>query len=388
MLAVAIDFSKAFNRQNHNILIELLSDLGVPGWLLRIVKGFLENREMEVFFKGEKSGRKKLPGGGPQGTVLGMFLFLILINAAGFQEKIKNMGEIVTNPAINKRLPIRKIHMKWIDDMTAAESIHLKENLSLNPNPVQPLQYHERNGYYLPPNKSELQTLLNNLEAYTKQYQMKLNETKTKAILFNRATKYDFQPKLTLKGDQTQLEVVEEVCLLGVKVRSDLSWKSNTAAMCKTAYARLWMLRRLKPLGASDDELLDVYDKQIRCIVEYATPVWTPGLTQAEVNQIERVQKAAFAIILEKRYTSYSEVLKLLDRNTLQQRRSELNLRFATKCLKSEKYKHWFQHVLPTNQVLKTRSVKPSGLLPVQARTQAFEKSPIAYLTRLINGNM
>ena len=78
---------------------------------------------MEVFFKGEKSGRKKLPGGGPQGTVLGMFLFLILINAAGFQENIKSMGEIITNPAINKRQPLQKIHMKWIDDMTAAESI-------------------------------------------------------------------------------------------------------------------------------------------------------------------------------------------------------------------------------------------------------------------------
>ena len=77
MLAVAIDFSKAFNRQNHSILIELLSDLGVPGWLLQIVIGFLEDRTMEVHFKGEKSEKKKLPGGGPQGTILGMFLFLI-----------------------------------------------------------------------------------------------------------------------------------------------------------------------------------------------------------------------------------------------------------------------------------------------------------------------
>ena len=83
VLAVAVDFSKAFNRQNHLILIELLSDLGVPGWLLQIVVGFLENREMEVSLDGEKSGRKSLPGGGPQGTILGLFLFLILINAAG-----------------------------------------------------------------------------------------------------------------------------------------------------------------------------------------------------------------------------------------------------------------------------------------------------------------
>ena len=63
VLAVAVDFSKAFNRQNHNIVIDLLSDLGVPGWLLRIVMGFLENREMEVNFIVETSSRKRFPEG-------------------------------------------------------------------------------------------------------------------------------------------------------------------------------------------------------------------------------------------------------------------------------------------------------------------------------------
>ena len=79
VLAVTVDFSKAFNRQNHFILVELLSELGVPGWLLKIIIGFLKDREMEVIYKGVKSSRKKLLGGGPQGTILGMFLFLILM---------------------------------------------------------------------------------------------------------------------------------------------------------------------------------------------------------------------------------------------------------------------------------------------------------------------
>ena len=41
VLAVLIDFSKAFNRQDHHILITLLCDLGVPGWLLNIFASFL-----------------------------------------------------------------------------------------------------------------------------------------------------------------------------------------------------------------------------------------------------------------------------------------------------------------------------------------------------------
>ena len=182
VLVVAVDFLKAFNRQNHNILIELLSDLGVPGWLLRIVMGFLEDRELEVFFKGEKSSRKRLPGGGPQGTVLGMFLFLILINSAGFKEKIKNTGKIITNPAINKRKPMEKIHMKWIDDMTAAESIHIKKTTEVNPTPMQPFRYRERTGHFSPTESSKLQTMLNELEVYTNEHQMKINRAKTKVI--------------------------------------------------------------------------------------------------------------------------------------------------------------------------------------------------------------
>ena len=74
-MAVAVDFSKAFNRQNHNILIELLSDLGVPGWLLQIVIGFLENRHMEVHFKGEKSGKKDFQEGAPNELFWECFFF-------------------------------------------------------------------------------------------------------------------------------------------------------------------------------------------------------------------------------------------------------------------------------------------------------------------------
>ena len=108
-------------------------------------------------------------------------------------------------------------------------------------------------------------------------------------------------------------------------------WRSNTLAMCQNAYSRLWMLRRLKPLGASVDKLLEVYDKQIRCMVEFPSPVWTPGITLEETNQIGRVQKATFDIILGNQYTSYARALTSLDRVTLSARRHDINLKFAHK---------------------------------------------------------
>ena len=82
VLACFVDFEKAFNRQDHSILITKLSDMGVPSWLLKIVISFLKDRSMVVRYKGQTSSMKNLPGGGPQGALLGLFLFLVLINGA------------------------------------------------------------------------------------------------------------------------------------------------------------------------------------------------------------------------------------------------------------------------------------------------------------------
>ena len=90
-----IDFSKAFNIINHNTIITILSDMGVPGWLLRVVMGFLTYRKLILRYKGGSSSKKSLPGGAPQETRLGLFLFLILINDAGYQYQYhKNMGQL------------------------------------------------------------------------------------------------------------------------------------------------------------------------------------------------------------------------------------------------------------------------------------------------------
>ena len=58
--------------------------MSVPGWLLNIIVSYLSTRELIVCHKGQQSSRKSLPGGTGQGTVLGMFLFLVLISKAGF----------------------------------------------------------------------------------------------------------------------------------------------------------------------------------------------------------------------------------------------------------------------------------------------------------------
>ena len=59
-------------------------------------------------------------------------------------------------------------------------------------------------------------------------------------------------------------------------------------------------------MGANQSDLLDVYTKQVRCILELAVPAWQGGLSQAEKTDLERIQKTACHIILGQDYVSYS----------------------------------------------------------------------------------
>ena len=95
-------------------------------------------------------------------------------------------------------------------------------------------------------------------------------------------------------------------------------------------------------------------------------------------------KKCAFAIILAEKYSTYQNALKRLNRKTLASRRADLNLNFAKKSFRSEKYQHWFVENNPTQMKKKTRS-EISELLPVQNRTGGFLKTPIPYLTNLLN---
>ena len=139
-------------------------------------------------------------------------------------------------------------------------------------------------------------------------------------------------------------------------------------------------MRRLKKLGAAESDLLGVYFKQIRSIAEYAVPVWNSALTGEEIVKIERIQKIACNIILGQNYESYTSALKTLGLEKLSVRRRKICTKFAKKALKHKKFTKWFR---PTPEVI-TRTKKPK-FYDVVCKTARFEKSPLSYLTRILN---
>lgn len=130
-----IDILTAFNKANHNIVLTKLHNMGMPGWLLKIVIGFLHNRTLNLKYKGESSNSKDMPGGTPAGTVLGLFLFIALSNDIGTKGTKQEWGTVLTKPLAYRR-PVKYTPPKWVDDMIQGGSIHTIRDLVLTDPPV------------------------------------------------------------------------------------------------------------------------------------------------------------------------------------------------------------------------------------------------------------
>ena len=74
---VQIDFSTAFDRVNHLGILYKLCSVGIGGSVLSILTQFLSNRPQQVMVDGCRSKLVNVVSGVPQGSVLGLLLFLL-----------------------------------------------------------------------------------------------------------------------------------------------------------------------------------------------------------------------------------------------------------------------------------------------------------------------
>ena len=101
-------------------------------------------------------------------------------------------------------------------------------------------------------------------------------------------------------------------------------------------------------MGGSNTVLINVYTKEVRSVIEYASIVWNSSLTQKNITSIERDQKSAIAVIFGSRYNLYEEAFHKLNMDTLIKRREEQSMKFATKTSNHPTHNQWFV----TNQEL------------------------------------
>jgi DNA-directed RNA polymerase subunit N (RpoN/RPB10) len=138
-------------------------------------------------------------------------------------------------------------------------------------------------------------------------------------------------------------------------ISSDLSWDSHVTYMLSKVSKRMYCIHNLIRAGVSARDLIDVYCSIIRSVLEYACPVWHPGLSKSQTKEIERVQKRFFRLVFPN--LTYLEALSAAGVDKLCTRR-ELLTQSMFREIKNEQ--HVLHSLLPKRDLSSSMTLRSS----------------------------
>ena len=118
---IFFDYSKAFDKVCHTILLQKLTDIGVSTQLVRWISDFITSRRMQTRVHGATSDWHRVTSGVPQGSVLGPVLFLIYVNHV--VNRLSCRYKIFADDI--------KLYLSWASDAPSAGTDHLQEDIDL-----------------------------------------------------------------------------------------------------------------------------------------------------------------------------------------------------------------------------------------------------------------
>ena len=204
---------------------------------------------------------------------------------------------------------------------------------------------------------------------------MEINESKTKYMIY-----FQFTTRLSI--NEKPIDVISSTRLLGTIIQDNLKWDNNTKELVRKANARMELLRRVANFNPPIDDLKTIYVMYVRSILEFSATVWHSSITEENRNDLERVQKTAFKIILGDRYKTYQNALNILNLETLDERRNILCLNFAKRTSKHPKLKKMF----PLNEKMHSMKTRKQEKYKVQkAQTERLKRSAVIFMQNLLN---
>ena len=240
---IFVDFSKAFDCINHEIIITKVNELNLPGNIKNWIISFLINRSQIVKANNVFSKKLDINRGVVQGSALGPFLYLIL------QRDLKPIG------ADNKIV-------KYADDTVCA--VPEKSKVSLT------CEY-------------------SNIRGWAGDRFLTINEIKTYELIFylSKSTVNNLLPTFS------NIELVSSIKYLGVVLSGNLSAVEHINVLLTLCSQRLYLLKLLRDRGMPIDCLHIVFLSLVLNRICYCLPAWSGFARESDVCRINSLFKRA-----------------------------------------------------------------------------------------------
>ena len=333
---LAIDYNKAFDRVDITVALNKLLNMNVRKEILPWIGSFLSGRKQRVKVNVATSDWYDVTCGVPQGTKVGPVVFVAMVN---------NIAEFQPN------------RWKFVDDITVAS----RSKPTANNNPA-------------------LQQAMNEICDTASNDHMLVNGAKCSTMHITACNKDQDFTNITARGTEI-IPHVTAMKLLGVVIQYNLKWDQQIDSMVAKANSRKYFITILKCSGVQLGDLVRCYCTFVRHLLEYAAPVWHPGLTIQQSDVLEQVQRQVLRVLLP--VSSYIEARHISGLPTLSERRTKLCLNFASGLAESTDFSNWlplrrgkcYHHNLRNKNKLSTMPTK-SG---------RFSSSPIMFFIKLLN---